>query len=67
MMIGFPLVSFDSINMQCMVGLTLSNRFANEEALTEIHRVLKPGGKVGMIWNIEDCMYSQPYMVRVTD
>jgi ubiquinone/menaquinone biosynthesis C-methylase UbiE len=31
-------------------------RFANEEALAEIRRVLKPGAKLGMIWNIEDCM-----------
>src|SRR5207302_645073 len=25
--------------------------FATEEALTEIHRVLKPGGGLGLIWN----------------
>lgn len=30
-------------------------RFAHEEALEEIHRVLKPGGKLGIIWNVEDC------------
>jgi len=28
--------------------------FANADALTEIHRVLKPGGKLGMIWNRRD-------------
>ncbi|KJZ76685.1 hypothetical protein HIM_04021 [Hirsutella minnesotensis 3608] len=32
--------------------------FAHEEALAEIRRVLKPGGKLGIIWNIED--YNQP-------
>ncbi|PHH86284.1 hypothetical protein CDD83_10465 [Cordyceps sp. RAO-2017] len=32
--------------------------FADDEALEEMHRVLKPGGKLGMIWNIED--YNQP-------
>lgn len=29
--------------------------FATEEALDEMHRVLKPGGVLGMIWNIDDC------------
>lgn len=28
--------------------------FATKEALTEIHRVLKPGGKFGLIWNVRD-------------
>ncbi|KAJ6446082.1 2-deoxy-D-gluconate 3-dehydrogenase [Purpureocillium lavendulum] len=32
--------------------------FAHEEALHEIRRVLKPGGKLGVIWNIEE--YNQP-------
>ncbi|BAN25100.1 class I SAM-dependent methyltransferase [Caballeronia insecticola] len=28
--------------------------FANREALDEIHRVLKPGGKLGLVWNMRD-------------
>ncbi|KIH92753.1 methyltransferase type 11 [Sporothrix brasiliensis 5110] len=32
--------------------------FANYDALKEIHRVLKPGATVGVIWNIED--YNKP-------
>jgi SAM-dependent methyltransferase len=28
--------------------------FATREALAEIHRVLKPGGKLGMVWNTRD-------------
>ena len=28
--------------------------FANDAALTEIHRVLKPSGKLGLIWNVRD-------------
>jgi SAM-dependent methyltransferase len=28
--------------------------FATEQALHEIHRVLKPGGKLGLVWNVRD-------------
>jgi SAM-dependent methyltransferase len=28
--------------------------FANPEALQEIHRVLRPGGKLGLVWNVRD-------------
>ncbi|KAF2842724.1 S-adenosyl-L-methionine-dependent methyltransferase [Patellaria atrata CBS 101060] len=38
--------------------------FANQEALQEIHRVLKPDGCFGMIWNIED--YNQAQNTTVT-
>ncbi|KAK5719849.1 hypothetical protein LTR15_007121 [Elasticomyces elasticus] len=35
--------------------------FANEPALKEIHRVLRPHGVLGMIWNIEDYNSPQTY------
>ncbi|CCE05878.1 Methyltransferase type 11 [Bradyrhizobium sp. STM 3843] len=28
--------------------------FANSRALQEIHRVLRPGGKLGLVWNVRD-------------
>ena len=28
--------------------------FATKEALAEIHRVLKPGGQLGLVWNVRD-------------
>jgi len=39
------------------LALTFS-RFANINALQEIYRVLQPTGRLGMIWNIEDCKSS---------
>lgn len=35
--------------------LTGCDRFATNEALDEIYRVLKEGAVFGMIWNIDDC------------
>ncbi|TVY49012.1 putative methyltransferase-like [Lachnellula occidentalis] len=35
-----------------------SFKFATEDSLKEIHRVLKPGGSYGMIWNVDD--YNAP-------
>lgn len=32
-----------------------SDRFAKNDALIEIHRVLVQDGKLAMIWNVEDC------------
>ena len=38
--------------------------FATPAALTEFHRVLKPGGKLGLIWNVRD--ESVPWIARLT-
>jgi SAM-dependent methyltransferase len=39
--------------------------FANERALTEIHRVLRPGGRLGLIWNARD--ESADWVARLTE
>jgi SAM-dependent methyltransferase len=38
--------------------------FASSEALTEIHRVLKPGGSLGLVWNVRD--ESVDWMAAIT-
>lgn len=40
------------------IPTNMTFRFANRDALEEIHRVLKPGGYFGVIWNAEDCKYT---------
>ena len=39
--------------------------FANDEALEEIRRVVKPGGGVGLVWNIRDA--STPWVARLIE
>lgn len=53
MAVGISLVSCDE-KARGSKALT-APRFAKEESLKEIHRVLKPGAKLGLVWNVEDC------------
>lgn len=53
---GVSLVRLGEGN-EILVDILIRRRFATEASLAEIHRVLKPGGTVGMIWNVEDCKF----------
>jgi SAM-dependent methyltransferase len=39
--------------------------FRGDEALAEIHRVLRPGGSLGLVWNVRDT--SVPWVARLTE
>jgi len=43
-----------SSSVDALVCATAFHWFANRDALTEMHRVLKPGGKLGLVWNVRD-------------
>lgn len=39
--------------------------FANRDSLAEIHRVLKPGGRLGLVWNLRD--FRVPWVKKLDD
>ena len=39
--------------------------FADHQSLSEIHRVLRPGGGLGLVWNVRD--QSVPWVARLTE
>jgi SAM-dependent methyltransferase len=41
-------------SVDAIVCATAFHWFANHGALTEMHRVLKPGGRLGLVWNVRD-------------
>jgi len=41
-------------SMDAVVSAQAFHWFANAQALTEIRQVLKPGGSLGLIWNVRD-------------
>ena len=41
-------------SMDAVICAQCFHWFANHQALAEIHRVLKPGGFLGLIWNVRD-------------
>jgi SAM-dependent methyltransferase len=47
-------IPFDDASMDAVVCAQSFHWFANSRALRELHRVLKPGGVLGLIWNVRD-------------
>lgn len=47
-------IPLESATAQVLVCAQAFHWFANERALAEIHRVLEPGGRLGLIWNVRD-------------
>lgn len=47
-------IPLDTSSVDAAVAGQAFHWFANPRALAEIHRVLKPGGRLGLIWNARD-------------
>ena len=47
-------IPLDDASMDAVVCAQSFHWFSTPEALQEIHRVLKPGGSLGLVWNVRD-------------
>jgi len=57
-------IPLDDDSMDAVVCAQSFHWFATSEALQEIHRVLKPGGSLGLVWNVRD--ESVPWVAALT-
>ena len=52
-------------SVDAVVAAQAFHWFADEDALAEIHRVLRSGGGLGLMWNVRDV--SVPWVARLTE
>lgn len=57
-------IPLDDASVDAVVCAQSFHWFATSEALAEIRRVLKPGGRLGLVWNVRD--HSVPWVARFT-
>jgi SAM-dependent methyltransferase len=57
-------IPLDDDTMDAVLCAQSFHWFATSEALQEIHRVLKPGGSLGLVWNVRD--ESVPWVAALT-
>lgn len=58
-------IPVESGTAQALICAQAFHWFANETALAEIHRVLKPNGRLGLVWNVRD--ESVDWVAAITD
>ncbi|MDQ0121215.1 SAM-dependent methyltransferase [Pseudomonas lini] len=58
-------IPVESGTAQALICAQAFHWFANEAALAEIYRVLKPNGRLGLIWNVRD--ESVDWVAAITD
>ncbi|TKA80403.1 hypothetical protein B0A55_01898 [Friedmanniomyces simplex] len=54
-------IPLEDESVDAVIAAQAFHWFANEPSLKEIHRVLRPHGVLGMLWNIEDYNAPQTY------
>jgi SAM-dependent methyltransferase len=57
-------IPLNDASVDAVVSAQAFHWFATPEALHEIHRVLKPGGALGLVWNVRDD--SVPWVAALT-
>jgi SAM-dependent methyltransferase len=56
---------FGEASFDAVVAGQAFHWFRGEQALAEIHRVLRPSGRMGLIWNVRD--HAVPWVARLTE
>ena len=51
--------------MHAVIAAQSFHWFANDKSISEIHRVLIPGGKLGLVWNMRD--HSVPWLKELDE
>ncbi|KAL9956258.1 hypothetical protein ACROYT_G037711 [Oculina patagonica] len=64
---AFPAENIDlpSGSVHAVIAAQCFHWFANDKSISEIHRVLVPGGKLGLVWNERD--HSIPWVKELDD
>jgi SAM-dependent methyltransferase len=58
-------VPLPAASVDAVVAGSAFHWFRGDEALAEIHRVLRPGGRLGLLWNVRD--ESVPWVAELTE
>ena len=57
---SFNLSDLPNSTVHAVIAAQSFHWFANDKSISEIHRVLVPGGRLGLVWNVRD--HSLPWL-----
>lgn len=58
-------IPLDEASVSSIIVAQAFHWFRHDEALAEMHRVLRPGGRIGIVWNVRD--EREPWVAALTE